>query len=265
MADRKVTRCARAPVVPSFMMSIYLAPVVSCLCLLSGAAISPALSVGQDKQGKLVIQDFFPQIYDRNRSRHGNQTRPSIFDLVMSDVYKENDTFASPWGKWCPWHKFRHELAAAKDGPKRHSAYFSQFDLEAILIRRWLTTRFEPTGPGMVIVPSYTFHLWWNGFPGWTLFSSGRDTINDPRGSMEQLHKYWSLIRHKYYRPENNYTPLIVIHYSFAWDSDHLDVIRALLGLDRVFAQRVVIVSIDGPNLARDHIKEVRQALGLCL
>ena len=64
-----------------------------------------------------------------------------------------------------------------------------------------------------------------------------------------QIHQYWARLKDKYYRPRTGYTPYVVVHWSLSLDKENFTPVEALHARHPKFAERVVFVSPDGPNV----------------
>ena len=238
---------------------------------------------------RVVIQDFLPEIATSKAAR---LARPSIHALKMADLFEPApkraaavttevcNAAAAGGGKAEPADCAREPIILGSWAPPDFSVAvdlvgeagikyrlfcegrFNQYNLEALMIRRWLAapTRFTAQ---IVVAPSYMFHYYWNAFPGWKArkdedFYECKNYWHPAPGEecgtwgsrgFPLINNYWAQLKDKYYRPDEKYTPFVVVHQTFPWDRDNILPVEVLHARHPKFAKRVIFASLDGPNI----------------
>eukprot|EP00928_Gymnodinium_smaydae_P092741 TRINITY_DN7667_c0_g1_i6.p1 TRINITY_DN7667_c0_g1~~TRINITY_DN7667_c0_g1_i6.p1 ORF type:complete len:591 (-),score=62.23 TRINITY_DN7667_c0_g1_i6:422-2194(-) len=135
-------------------------------------------------------------------------------------------------------------------------AKFSQYALERVMLGKWMTSSFacEASQAGcreradVVVVPSIFFHM--QAAQSFQMVEADWECWDKAGGlnlCWDKYHEeYWTQVRNMYYKPNEGYTPLIVVHCSFVFDVQaQQNFLRALSKQPFGFAKRVVVAAIE--------------------
>ena len=163
-------------------------------------------SVKRKNGGSLVVADFFPSIGTPANRRPLTKLAYSMDQLYLPQP-RAPITVAGL-------------IPNVQTSSKYRDGFFTQYNQEGLLLRRWLHTTHPPAGH-VVVVPSYLFH-----FSSLANFTgnrfAGKSHGADPFAGWKQhlqntsaIHKYWTLVRENFYDKYVPQTaPWIVVHWS---------------------------------------------------
>mmetsp|Transcript_47616 Transcript_47616/g.103537 ORF Transcript_47616/g.103537 Transcript_47616/m.103537 type:complete len:572 (-) Transcript_47616:108-1823(-) len=124
---------------------------------------------------------------------------------------------------------------------------FDEFALERLMLGRWLSSPLRCGYNGasdwcrehadVVVVPSFSLH---------NMLVHGFSWPSASTANQEAQELYWDTLREKYYKPEENYTPLIVMHHPLTFVKDQsVAILQALMRQPADFVDRVIIAGIE--------------------
>ena len=116
------------------------------------------------------------------------------------------------------------------------------------MLRSWAKSTWAPTsGADVVILPSYLHHYCWK--PESSRKGAIWSNVIQMAEAKGRIKSFWKEVVKKYYQPKRKYTPWIVFHYGFAWDAWNRHFLTTLAEQPSGFVERVIIMSLDGPNV----------------
>lgn len=224
------------------------------LCLgawLSARGAHSLKASGTEAKPVVFVQDFMPGFPGRYPP-----TLDSLGNLTMDTIYGEPICVGSPDfvpnREDAPAHFCRHRNNEPDLAMEKHQEDdFDEYALERILLGKWLDSPLRCTGDeeecrrkaDIVVVPSLVFHMMLQEGFLWNI-------KHPPVPHAKPLAvKYWKTLEERFHRPEEGYTPFIVVHSAFAWDWPGYNVLLHMLQQrSQTFIDRVILPST-GSNL----------------
>lgn len=210
----------------------------------------------------VFVQDFMPGFPGPHPPTLGSLDNLTMHAIYGSPICVGSAHFIPDRGD-APPHFCRYQNNMPNLAMEKHAEDdFDEYALERIMLGKWLDSPLRCVGDeeeckrkaDIVVVPSLVFHMMLQeGF----LWNVKHPPV--PRAKPFAV-KYWKTLEEKFHRPEEGYTPMIVVHSAFAWDWPGYNVLlHVLLGQRPSFVDRIVLPST-GSNLKNSEWKLFRQA-----